>query len=907
MRYSLSTISFINIILTAFIFSFTIGVFTIIMTYDSYESRTKELESSYIKKNKILVKSEVDRVVKRISTIENLTYSFLRTTLEEKVNIVDSLFNNSTHDLLTDKQVVALYKKELDLFKWDNGSGYFYIFSADGNVLYHGANEALVGKNYFDLVKGNKELGSFIESTFKKGKNFGSYDWYKPNSEKENLFKKYVYAKKVDKFNLYIAAGIYKSELSKNVQSLVFKELESERFGENNYGYFWVNDLNEQIIMHPIQKELENQILTDFKTLDGQFLFKNTNKLVLEKGSGFVNYRWYRPDNNKEDEKISYVHLVKEWGLVIGSGFYLTELKDILADENRKLEESLFANLKNILLTLAILIILSILSALYVSRRIKIIEESQKEHLNMLEQYKLILDSSVLVSKTSLDGIITYVNDSFTTISGYSKEEVIGQAHSIIRHPNSSKQQFRRLWKTIQNGQIWKGIIKNKNKNGETYFNSTTILPIKDSHGNIVEYISSGADVTELIENRSKIKNIFNTDQLTGLENRVSLIRSISKHSKGVLAIINIDRFKEVNDIKGHELGDKIIQELGLRLFNFTVDKNYTLYRVQADVFAVYALKSSKELLVSKINKFMDSVGKEPYVIDGQNITLTYTAGIASNHENLFTYADMALSEAKNKKIRIKVYDTSMNNIKEYQQNLLWVEKLHVAIAEDRIVPYFQPIYNYHTNKIEKYECLMRLIEDGEVVFPGEYLPVAKKTKLYPELTRKMVTKSIDKFATCTEEFSINLSIEDLMNEDLMQYLCEYIEKKNVFNRVVLEIVESEEIEDSESISKTITKFKEKGAKIAIDDFGSGYSNYEYLISLQADYVKIDGSIVKHVLEDERTAQVVKSIVKFAQKSNMKTIAEFVSSKELDEKIRSLGVDYAQGFYYGKAEDELLK
>ena len=302
----------------------------------------------------------------------------------------------------------------------------------------------------------------------------------------------------------------------------------------------------------------------------------------------------------------------------------------------------------------------------------------------------------------------------------------------------------------------------------------------------------------------------------------------------------------------------------------------------------------------------MNTVGKEAYKVKENNFFLTYTAGIASENENLFTYADMALNEAKSKQVKIKTYEESMNNIKEYKQNILWVEKLHLAIAEDRIVPFYQPMYNYKTGKIEKYECLMRLIENGQVIPPDNYLNIAKKTKLYPQLTYKMVAKSIDKFAVSSEEFSINLSIEDLMNEELMQFVYSYAEQKDVFTRLVLEIVESEEISDNDSISKILTRFTEAGAKIAIDDFGSGYSNFNYLISLKANYIKIDGSIIQHILEDERALEVVKSLVNFAKKSNMKTIAEFVSSKELNELIESLGVDYAQGYYYGKAEPELL-
>ena len=169
-----------------------------------------------------------------------------------------------------------------------------------------------------------------------------------------------------------------------------------------------------------------------------------------------------------------------------------------------------------------------------------------------------------------------------------------------------------------------------------------------------------------------------------------------------------------------------------------------------------------------------------------------------------------------------------------------------------------------------------------------------------------MVAKSIDKFSLCSKEFSINFSIEDLMNEELMQFVYNYAKEKNVFQRLVFEIVESEEIKDNDSISKILNRFTEAGVQIAIDDFGSGYSNFSYLISLKANYIKIDGSIIEHILNDERALEVVKSLVSFAKKSNMKTIAEFVSSKELDIVVKSLGVDYAQGYHYGRAEAELL-
>jgi diguanylate cyclase (GGDEF)-like protein/PAS domain S-box-containing protein len=687
---------------------------------------------------------------------------------------------------------------------------------------------------------------------------------------------------------------------------LIFEELSRDRFGDNKYGYFWIHDLNYTMLMHPINPELIGKDLSNFTTLDDKKIFVEMGKLVEKQGSGYIDYSWYRPDNMKIDKKVSFIHILKEWNVILGAGFYLTELNEILLKEKNQLKTSLYNNLEKIFFVLLVLFVFTLLIARYISKRIEKIELRNKEQLNMLEQYKMVLDENSVVSKSNLDGTISYINDNFSKVSGYSKDEVLGATHSIIRHPDTPKRQFSVLWKTIESGKVWKGIIKNKNKEGNSYYNSTTIVPLKDHYGNIIEYISSGTDVTELIENRTKLQSLFKTDPLTGLGNRVNLINIITKKEYGVLALINIDRFREINDSFNHHIGDELIKLLADRLFDFFGEKECHLYRVQADVFAIFSIKKSQKEVLQDIEIFMGELGSKPYFIEDNKFTLTYTCGIASNSDNLLTFADIALCEAKNRKVKIKEYDNTMKNIEEFKNNLQWVEKLNIAIKEDRIVPYFQPIYNYKTKKIDKYEALMRLIEDNKVVYPNEYLDIAKKTKLYPELTYKMVEKVITKFSTNNLEFSINLCIEDLMNEDLISFISDYAEQKNVFNRMVLEIVESEEIDDSDSVSKVIKKFKEKGVRVAIDDFGSGYSNYEYLISLHADYIKIDGSITKFVLEDERTKDVIKSIVEFAKKSNMKVIAEYVSSKEIDECLKEIGVDYAQGYYYGKAEKDLI-
>ncbi len=901
MKLTLSKINFINIFSIIVVFSMILGFFIYEFNQELYEKKVVSLEESYFKKNKSIIKNEIERAIKRIEVINNLIYEKNESILREKVGFVKNLFDsNNDKDFST---ILSKYKKELNLLKWDNGSGYFYIFDKNGKILYHGGNKKYINTNVFESSKTNKELYDFLKETLILDENYGSYKWYKPNESPKEIYTKYVYIKRDEKHDIYIAAGVYKKEIDKKVQELIFEDFKKDRFGDNKYGYFWILGLDKVMKMHALSPEIEGKINNDVFSIKGKVLNDIAIKKALD-GGGYINYKWIRPDTKKEDEKFSYVKLIPNWNFIIGAGFYVTELQDILEEEKRSLKELSNEYLTKVFVVFTILISISLLIARYLSLKINNVEVEREEHMNMLEQYKLLLDRSSVVSKTDKDGIITYVNDSFEKISGYNKNELIGITHKIIAHPDTSRSQSKKLWDTILKGKIWKGILKNKRKDGASYYNSITIIPIKDSQGNIKEFISAGTIVTELIENRSKLKNLFKTDALTGLGNRVSLIDHISKQQSGTLALINIDRFKEINDSYNHVIGDEVIKALADRLFTYFNDKSYDLYRLQSDVFALFT--ANKESIIDDINDFMNTLGKEPYLLEKEKFILTYTCGIASNNENLLTYADIALTEAKNKKVKIKEYNNSMKNVEEFKNNLLWVERLHLAIKENRIFPHYQPIYNYKTGKIDKYEALMRLYLDGKIIYPNEYLDIAKKTKLYPELTYKMVEKVISKFSTNNYEFSINLCIEDLMNEELMIFVFDYAEQKGVFNRMVLEIVESEEIDDSDYINKLLRRFKDEGVKIAIDDFGSGYSNYDYLIKLQADYLKIDGSIIKLIENDSRTQDVVKSIFEFAQKSNIKVIAEFVSNENIDKILREIGIDYAQGFYYGKPEAKLI-
>lgn len=908
MKLSLSRLNFLNIFATALIFSSAVGFFVINTNIQSYQRHKQQIEQRYIKENKELARNETRRVAKRIEYTKKMVYARLRSNLKDKVEFVSWLLVNEqkNHPSDTPTQLIQRLNQEIDAFRWDHKSGYVYILSKDGEILYH-ADKRYIGKNVSILANNNQKLQNFFKDAFKQDEYYGNYSWERPDLNNQKQYDKYVYIKKVKPLHVYIAAGIYTTEIDKDIKSVLLNELKQERYGHNKYGYFWVHDLNCTMLEHPINPELVGKDVSNLKTEDGKSLFKTMNELVLKQNEGFLQYQWQRPDNKGIDQKISYICLIKDWGWVVGSGFYFSELKDMIAAENTEAHSAMNSAIKEIVIVLAVMIFISLIVAKLLSEKISKIEKEQKIYFDQLEQYKEILDSTAVVSKTDTNGKITYVNDKFCDVTGYCTDEIIGKNHNIVRHPQTPKELFKDLWDTIKKGQKWHGIIKNRAKSGSSYYNDTTIIPLKDENGNISEYISCGVNLTELIENREKLNNAFMTDTLTGLGSRLKLLSSIKETQKAILALIDISRFSEINDLKGHAFGDKVIIECGQRLFAYFTSKKYTLFRVHSDVFAVFSREVEMQEFISKVKEFVSNDSKHPYIIDGEELVAGYNAGIAEGYGDILTLCDMALRNAKiSKESSVIVFSSDVKNIEKYKENLEWVAKLNKALDEDMIVPYFQPIYNYHTGKIEKFECLVRLLENGNTHPPCEFLDIAKKTKLYPRLTYKMIEKSIDMFSKNNYEFSINLTVDDILQQELIVYLMEYAAKNNVMDRMVIEVVESEEMQNYDEVINTIKKLKLAGAKIAIDDFGSGYSNYDYLVSLQADYVKIDASLVKMVCKDKRTKDVISAIVDFAKKYDMKTIAEFVSDEDIDKEIRSLGIDYAQGYLYGKPEAKLI-
>jgi len=519
----------------------------------------------------------------------------------------------------------------------------------------------------------------------------------------------------------------------------------------------------------------------------------------------------------------------------------------------------------------------------------------------LLEEYKGVVDTSAIVSKTDAKGVITYVNEQFCSVSGYSSQELVGSTHSIIKHPDTPLSVFKELWSTISSGGTWKGTLRNKTKQGDDYYVSSVISPIVDAQGVVVEFISVRFDVTDLIKKEQQIRR-QTTDQLTGLPNRQQLLEDLDKHENGSLAIVNVNDFKLVNEYYGFEIGDQLLCDLSVLLKELSYEQKVDLYRLAGDEFAFFQRDLSEAAPFEQLcDDVIDRTENHNLSVMGTDFALSISLGKATGStDNILLNADIALHSAKAQRVSMVIYDIYSPLKRQIDNNITWLKRIREAIQEDRIDVFAQPIIDVNSPAITRFECLMRLREGDVFCSPYLFLEAAKHGRLYGDLTRTVFRKACQFFADRDECFSINITASDILNPKTNTYILSCINKYNVGDRLTFELVETEGIEDSELIMQFLDRVRALGCRLAIDDFGTGYSNFEYLLKLDIDFIKIDGSLIRYIDRDTNARIVAATVVDFARRLGVKTVAEFVHSTDVEAEARKIGVDYLQGFLLGE-------
>ena len=424
------------------------------------------------------------------------------------------------------------------------------------------------------------------------------------------------------------------------------------------------------------------------------------------------------------------------------------------------------------------------------------------------------------------------------------------------------------------------------------------------------KYVLKPIDIAKLLQVMSQsliyheLKDLY-TDKLTNLPNRNKLKKDLDENDIDLMALLDVDEFSTINDLFGEKIGDTILYELANKLKEYFNDEDYIVYRIEADKFTIVSRKNNQDVneFYNFCKAFADKIEKESLLIDEDEIDINITIGIAQGDgARAFKYSQRVINYARTKLQRIMIYNESFKIQQSFEENIKWVKQLKVGFRENLFQAYFQPIVDTQTKKVHKYEALIRYItKEGVEIAPYNFINVAKKTKLYPNIIKIVIQDAFRLIKNKNKRVSVNISFDDIANEETTAFIYEILELNKEYTEFLeFEILESEEISDFNEVSKFIAEIKKFNCIVGVDDFGAGYSNFNLLTLLDIDFVKIDGSLIEKINTSKDLEIIVNTIANFSKEFKVKTVAEYVSNEDIYNKIKELKIDYCQGYYFDK-------
>lgn len=536
---------------------------------------------------------------------------------------------------------------------------------------------------------------------------------------------------------------------------------------------------------------------------------------------------------------------------------------------------------------------------------------------------KLELSASVFkntgeaIMITDLDGVISDINESFTRITGYSKEEVVGEKASLLSFGQHSKEYYSLLWKALKEDGSWKGEIWNKRKDGQIYAGMLIINTVYDYHGEPNHYVALLSDITAIKEYTNSLKNIAHYDQLTSLPNRVLLADRLlngmihTKRNKKHLAVIflDLDGFKEINDSYGHEIGDKLLVILAEEMKQ-SLREGDTLARIGGDEF-VAVLFDLDDISVSfpTFTRLLEAAARK-VDIDGVWIQLSASLGVTFypqdqivDADQLLRQADQAMYQAKlSGKNCYRIFNTEENDL--IRERFEGIKQLREALRKDEFVLYYQPKINMHTGEVIGTEALIRWQHPTKgILSPMEFLPVVTGHSLAVQIGKWVIDTALSQIKLWHEQgirmpVSVNVGARQLLEEGFVNYLESVLLQHPTVapDMLELEVLESSRLEDLSRAKYVMNAAKSLGVTFSLDDFGTGYSSLTYLKQLPIKYIKIDQSFVRDMLHDPDDLSIIEGIISLSKAFHCAVIAEGVETSEHAIALLQLGCELGQGY-----------
>ena len=419
----------------------------------------------------------------------------------------------------------------------------------------------------------------------------------------------------------------------------------------------------------------------------------------------------------------------------------------------------------------------------------------------------------------------------------------------------------------------------------------------------LLEYNENLED--EITKKTEELHKKIYTSFLTGLDNRNKLLEDNQTLTFTKMAILDIDKFQTFNDVYGEEIGNIALSQTAEWLQEYVAHDGLKLYHIGGDEFVIAYTNEivTDAQFINLVEKLLSDFKSQTFFYEDKEYQFVMSAGITFiGEKKMLAFADMALKDAKKRNTSLSIYEEDKELEKEHIENLDIYKKLLYAFEHNLLRSYYQPIVPLRDNNtVVKYESLIRLEDqDGHLYPPFKFLEVAKNNRVYYKVTRAVIDNTLHTIEQFAVPCSLNLSLTDIINDKTIDYLVEKLQNFERTDLLTLELLETEHFENYKQVRSFCVQMRGYGVKIALDDFGSGYSNFSHILNLPIDFIKIDASLISNIDRDISSQIMVETIVKLAKKLNVQTIAEFVATEDILEMVKSLGVDYAQGFYLGK-------
>ena len=566
------------------------------------------------------------------------------------------------------------------------------------------------------------------------------------------------------------------------------------------------------------------------------------------------------------------------------------------------------------------------------NQTLKMLQESRDEVVKEHEKAMVTLHSiGDAVITTDAEGKVEYLNPVAEALTGWTTGEACGQPLSDvfnITNELSGASAPNPVERVLQEGRVVELADHTAlvSRDGTKYIIEDSAAPIRLPNGQVLGTVLVFRDTTGEGLARRQLEYLAQHDTLTGLYNRYyfeqqlkhAIVEASLGKSSYALFYIDLDQFKTINDTAGHGAGDELLVAVA-EIFARRTRRGDILARLGGDEFGVLLEQCAEGQVKQAADSFVESLDDFRFEWEGRTYDITPSVGVSmidlstASPAEALRQADIACYVAKQGgRNRSHVYRLSDDQDLSPVGEMNLINDIRAAIAEDRFVLHFQPVINARENTVTMYEALLRMeAVDGTLISPGAFIPVAERYGLMPQVDLWVLNKILnilvsDEFLQSNLYLSINLSGSSVGSEDVLSQICESIQSRKIHaDRMILEITETAAVGNIQRAGEFMRQLRKAGCRFALDDFGTGFSSFAYLKHLPVDYIKIDGTFVRDILDDPIDQAMVRSIIHIAHSLGKQTIAEYVEDEAIFRHMNELGVDFVQGFYTGSPKPQL--